>query len=147
MLAGLARSRMKAKHDALAEALAGMFTDHHAELAQLLLDQIAFLDTQITRLTILISEHLAGIRAAWGIDADGATGPGAGTGPDAIALPATRDHDHRQDKSRNDGVEAGPHRHQDRRDGRRRRHSAPDRYPVPACPRVHLPSMPRPACS
>ena len=88
VLAGLARSRMKAKHDALAEALAGMFTDHHAELAQLLLDQIAFLDTQIARLTMLIGEQLASIRAAWGIDADGATGPGAGTGPDAIALPA-----------------------------------------------------------
>ena len=50
VLAGLARTRMKAKHDALAEALAGLFTDHHAELAQLLLDQIAFLDTQIARL-------------------------------------------------------------------------------------------------
>jgi transposase len=88
VLAGLARSRMKAKHDALAEALAGMFTDHHAELAQLLLDQIAFPGTQIARLTMLIGEQLASIRAAWGIDADGATGPGAGTGPDAIALPA-----------------------------------------------------------
>src|SRR5689334_2157902 len=30
VLAGLARTRMKAKHDALAEALAGLFTDHHA---------------------------------------------------------------------------------------------------------------------
>jgi len=88
VLAGLARSRMKAKHDALAEALAGMFTDHHAELAQLLLDQIAFPGTQIARLTMLISEQLASIRAAWGIDTDGATGPGAGTGSDAIALPA-----------------------------------------------------------
>ena len=88
VLAGLARGRMRSKRGALAEALAGMFTDHHAELAQLLLDQIAFLDTQITRLTILISEQLAGIRAAWGIDAGGETGPGAGTGPGAIALPA-----------------------------------------------------------
>ena len=65
VLAGLARTRMKAKHDALAEALAGMFTGHHAELAQLLLDQIAFLDTQIARLTMLIGEQLASIRAAW----------------------------------------------------------------------------------
>jgi transposase len=83
VLAGLARTRMKAKHDALAEALAGLFTDHHAELAQLLLDQIAFLDTQITRLTMLIGEQLASISAAWDIDADGATGPS----PGAIALP------------------------------------------------------------
>ena len=83
VLAGLARTRMKAKHDALAEALAGLFTDHHAELAQLLLDQIAFLDTQIARLAMLIGEQLASLRAAGGTGADGATGPG----PGAIALP------------------------------------------------------------
>jgi hypothetical protein len=33
---------MKAKHDALVEALTGMFDDHHGELAQMLLDQIRF---------------------------------------------------------------------------------------------------------
>jgi transposase len=88
VLAGLARTRMKAKHDALAEALAGLFTDHHAELAQLLLDQIAFLDTQIARLTMLAGEQLASISAAWGIDADGATGPSPGTSENPIALPA-----------------------------------------------------------
>jgi transposase len=89
VLAALARGRMKAKHDALVAALAGMFTDHHAELAQLLTDQIAFLERQITRLDILISEQLASIRAAWGIGPGGETGPGAGTGPGAIALPVT----------------------------------------------------------
>ena len=31
---------MKAKHDALVQALDGMFDDHHGELAALLLDQI-----------------------------------------------------------------------------------------------------------
>ena len=51
VLAGLARARMKAKHDDLVEALDGMFDDHHGELAGLLLDQIAFLDAQITQLT------------------------------------------------------------------------------------------------
>ncbi|HEY2279505.1 MAG TPA: transposase, partial [Streptosporangiaceae bacterium] len=44
VLAGLARGRMKAKHDDLVQALDGMFDDHHGELAGLLLDQIAFLD-------------------------------------------------------------------------------------------------------
>src|SRR6516165_7535478 len=39
-LAALARGRMKARHGELAEALDGMFDDHHGELAQLLLDQI-----------------------------------------------------------------------------------------------------------
>jgi transposase len=88
VLAAMARTRMKAKHDALADALTGMFEEHHAELAQLLLDQIAFCDTRLTRLTILIKENLAAIRAAWGIDADGTTGPDAGTGPAAIVPPA-----------------------------------------------------------
>jgi transposase len=88
VLAGMARGRMRAKHDALVEALTGMFDDRHGELAQLLLDQISFLDTRIARLNILISEQLAGIRAAWGVGADGSTGPGAGEGPGAPALPA-----------------------------------------------------------
>jgi len=35
-LAALARTRMKAKHDDLVEALAGMFDHHHGELAQIL---------------------------------------------------------------------------------------------------------------
>jgi transposase len=56
-LAALARGRMKAKHDDLVEALDGMFDDHHGELAQLLLDQIAVLDDRI----------------AWGINPDGTT--------------------------------------------------------------------------
>jgi transposase len=43
-LAALARTRMKAKHDDLVEALAGMFDDHHGELAQILLDQAAIDD-------------------------------------------------------------------------------------------------------
>jgi len=36
-LAALARTRIKAKHDDLVQALDGMFDDHHGELAQLLL--------------------------------------------------------------------------------------------------------------
>src|SRR6266540_2460130 len=88
VLAGLARVKMKAKHTALAEALTGRFDDHHAELARLLLDQIDALDAQIDRLTTRIQELLAAIPAAQGVDADGTTGPGAGTGTDAAVLPA-----------------------------------------------------------
>ena len=88
VLASLARTRMKAKHAALVEALTGMFADHHAEIAQLLLDQAAFLDTRIARLTLLIEEQIDAIPAAWGADPDGVTGTAAGTGPDAAALPA-----------------------------------------------------------
>src|SRR5215831_8509392 len=83
VLAGLARTRMKAKHDALAAALEGRFEDHHAQVIQILLEEIDFLDKKISRTGILISEQLASIPQAWGADADGVTGPGAGAGPDA----------------------------------------------------------------
>jgi transposase len=87
-LAALARRTMKAKHDDLVEALDGMFDDHHGELAQLLLDQIASLDATIAQLNTRIAELTAAMPAAWGVDADGTTGPGAGTGPDAPVLNA-----------------------------------------------------------
>jgi len=90
ILAGLARGRMKAKHDALAESLTGMFGDHHGELAQMLLDQIAFCDTRIAVLAARIGQHLDQIPAAWGVDADGTAGPGAGTGTDAAVPPAAQ---------------------------------------------------------
>jgi transposase len=88
VLAGLARGRMKAKHDDLVEALDGMFDDHHGELAGLLLDQIAFLGQRITQLTTRITAAVAAMPAAWGVDGDGTTGPDAGAGPDAAVLPA-----------------------------------------------------------
>ncbi len=88
VLAGLARGRMKARHGDLAEALEGMFDDHHGELAGLLLDQIAFLDARITQLASRTAGLTAAMPAAWGVDADGTTGPDAGAGPDAAALPA-----------------------------------------------------------
>ena len=88
VLAALARGRMKAKHDDLVEALDGMFDDHHGELAGLLLDQIASLDAKIARLGARAAELTAAIPAAWGINADGTTGPDAGTGPDAPVLNA-----------------------------------------------------------
>lgn len=88
VLAGLARGRMKAKHDDLAQALNGQFTEHHAEITRILLSQIAGLDKEITRLDVLISEQLASLPEAWGADPGGVTGPGAGTAPGAPALPA-----------------------------------------------------------
>ena len=88
VLAGLARTRMKARHDDLVAALDGMFDDHHGELAQMLLDQIGFCDGQITQLDTRIAQAVAAMPAAWGVDGDGATGPDAGTGPDAAVLPA-----------------------------------------------------------
>jgi len=87
-LAALARGRMKAKHDDLVEALDGMFDDHHGELAALLLDQITSLDAKIAQLSARAAGLTAAMPAAWGTDADGVTGPGAGTTPDAPVLNA-----------------------------------------------------------
>ena len=88
VLAGLARGRMKAKHAALIEALTGRFDDHHAELARMLLDQVDALNAQIGKLTTRIGGLIAAIPSAQGVDADGTTGPAAGTSPGAPVLPA-----------------------------------------------------------
>jgi transposase len=88
VLAGLARGKMKAKRAALIEALTGKFDDHHAELARMLLDQIDALTAQIGTLTTRIEQLIAAIPAAQGVDADGTTGPGAGSGPGAARLDA-----------------------------------------------------------
>jgi transposase len=88
VLAGLARTRMQAKHDDLVQALDGMFDDHHGELAGMLLDQVAFLDGRIARLSARAAELTAAMPEAWGINADGATGPDAGATPDAPVLNA-----------------------------------------------------------
>jgi transposase len=87
-LAALARGRMKAKHDDLVEALDGMFDDHHGELARLLLDQIASLNANVAQLAARAAELTAAMPGAWGVDADGTTGPDAGTGPGAPVLNA-----------------------------------------------------------
>jgi transposase len=87
-LAGLARTRMKAKHDDLVQALDGMFDDHHGELAGLLLDQITVLDRKIAQLSARAAELTAAMPAAWGVDPDGTTGPDAGAAPDAPVLNA-----------------------------------------------------------
>jgi len=88
VLAGLARRSMKSKHDDLVEALDGMFDDHHGELAQLLLDQIASLDAKIAQLGARAAELTAAMTEGWGIDPDGTTGPGAGASPDSPVLNA-----------------------------------------------------------
>ena len=81
VLAGLARGRMKVKHAALVEALTGRFDDHHGELARTLLDQYDALTVQIDQLTIRIEDLIAALPEAWGVDADGTTGPGVATRP------------------------------------------------------------------
>jgi transposase len=87
-LADLARGKMRAKRKALTEALDGRFEDHHAVEARILLRHVDYLTRDIEDLTARASELITQVPAAWGIDADGTTGPGAGQEPDAIALPA-----------------------------------------------------------
>jgi transposase len=87
-LADLALGRMRRKRADLIQALEGRWEDHHSELARILLDQIDALTAQIDALSERVSELISQIPAAWGIDADGATGPDAGAGPEARVLPA-----------------------------------------------------------
>jgi transposase len=88
ILADLAKGPLRRKRAGLIEALTGKFEDHHGELARILLDQIDALTAQIGQLDTRIGELIAAIPAAWGVDADGSTGPAAGTSPGAVILPA-----------------------------------------------------------
>jgi len=90
VLAGLARGRMRIKHDALVEALTGRFDDHHAELARMLLDQIDALSAQIDKLTGRIEELIAAIPAAQAPTGPDDGEPGEPPPPDTArrALPA-----------------------------------------------------------
>jgi transposase len=74
VLAGLARGRLRKKHDRLVEALSGgRFDRHHAELARMLLDQIDALSANIETLTLRIDSLIAQMPAARPADpADGA---------------------------------------------------------------------------
>jgi transposase len=87
-IAELAIGKMRPKRAALAEALDGDFQPHHGELARILLDQIDALTARINQLSDRVTGLIAQIPAAQGVDADGVTGPGAGTSPDAVILPA-----------------------------------------------------------
>ena len=61
VLADLARGKLNAKRAALLEALNGRFDDHHADLAQLLLDQIDACTDKVDRLTTRIEELVAAL--------------------------------------------------------------------------------------
>lgn len=89
-LADLARGRLRGKRDQLAEALDGMFDSHHGVIAQMLLEQAAFLDQRITAMEGQAIAALARVRQSWGMDPTGETGPGCGTTPDSPVLAATQ---------------------------------------------------------
>jgi transposase len=89
VLAELAKGRLRIKRAALVEALEGRFDAHHAEIAQMLLDQIEGLDTQIGRLTVRIDQLIAALPAGQAPPAppaqpgDGGDGSGDGSGEGA----------------------------------------------------------------
>jgi transposase len=88
-LAELALGPMRAKRADLVKAFTGMrFGEQHAFAAAAHLRAIEFLDAEISALEDRVEAHLAAVPAAWGVDADGATGPDAGRGPDAAVLAA-----------------------------------------------------------
>jgi transposase len=88
VLADLAKGPLRGKKAQLAEALDGMFDAHHGIIAEMLLDQITFLDQRISDLEGRAAAALAQIEESWGVDGTGETGPHAGTGPDAPVLAA-----------------------------------------------------------
>ena len=88
VLAELAMGRLRAKRDALAQALDGMSGSYHGMIARMLLDQVAFLDRRIAEMEAAAVAALAQVKESWGTDATGETGPQAGTGPDARVLAA-----------------------------------------------------------
>jgi transposase len=87
-LADLAKGPLRAKKDALAEALDGMFDSRHGVIAKMLLDQVAFLDQRIKEMEDQAVAALAEVEESWGVDATGETGPGRGAGPDSLVLAA-----------------------------------------------------------
>ena len=87
-LADLAKGPLRGKRDQLAEALDGMFDSHHGVIAQMLLDQVAFLDQRIKQMEDQAIAALAQVTESRGVDAAGQTGPGCGTGPDSPVLAA-----------------------------------------------------------
>ena len=84
VLAELARGRMRVKRPALVEALTGRFDAHHAELAQMLLDQIDALTANSEALTLRIDQLIAEIPAAQAPIVD--PGPG-GEPPEPGSVP------------------------------------------------------------
>jgi transposase len=88
-LAALAKGKLKNKHADLVRAFTGMrFGPEHAFSAESDLRMIRRLDEEIAALEARVREHLTQVPAAWGVNADGTTGPDAGRGEDAAVLPA-----------------------------------------------------------
>jgi transposase len=88
-LAALASTRVRGGRAAVERSLEGMqLGAHHPMLIRAHLDHITLLDRTAAAVEDEVEAALDAIPAAWGADASGETGPGAGRGPDTAALPA-----------------------------------------------------------
>jgi transposase len=91
-LAELAKGRARARRDALAEALDGRFTDHHARLARMLLDQLDDLTARIHKVTALLDAAITALppeATNTGSAANTDTQHVAGTTPQPAPTPAS----------------------------------------------------------
>jgi transposase len=84
VLAQLAKRRLRAKLAALEEALRGFFTDHHAVILRMMLDNIDRLSEQIAALDTTIEEAIAPF-AAQAAQLDEVTGVGVTAAQELIA--------------------------------------------------------------
>lgn len=78
VLAGLAKGRARARLSVLAEACDGRFSDHHARLCRMLLDQADDLTRRVETVTALLDEAIAAVEAPLGETATAAVDPGTG---------------------------------------------------------------------
>ena len=97
LLAELARGRARARRAELEAACSGRFTDHHARLARLLLNQIDELGRHIEAVTALLDEAIAALptpaphpTGGGTADAGTASGSTADTGPAGYASAVER---------------------------------------------------------
>lgn len=74
VLAELAKGRARARLGALAEAADGRFTDHHARLARILLDQIDDITARVEVVTKLLDDAIRALPAASATTLDTTTG-------------------------------------------------------------------------
>jgi transposase len=95
VLAELAKGRARSRRRELEEACHGRFTDHHARLARLLLDQIDELTARIGTVTDLLDEAIAALppqrtTAGPAAGADGGDPPKPATTPASVASAVER---------------------------------------------------------
>ena len=84
ILAELARGRARARRVELEAACSGRFTDHHARLARLLLDQIDQLGKHIDTVTTLLDEAITALPAPVPDPTGGSTADAGTPGPSTV---------------------------------------------------------------